>query len=274
VIPCPVVKANVSIFKKLKRGKVILDFGDIWFSQRDPRVYKITSTWYLNAILANFVDYVVMPTMAMTEFVLKLLPSQLRNKVVHIPSAIDTRIVRPTRKASRPRIAYIGSLVGGRIEMLPYIAKKTIAQCKDVEFVVIGSGPMREWLRKKAGEFELERNFTLIGDVKFSELPRVCGDCWVGLSSVREETIYPIDILKSLVYMSLGMPIIASRIIEEASDVLVRTRPDPLSFANAICSLVRNYSLIEELSQRARDRAAKFYDVGVISNKYHNLLAS
>lgn len=275
VLPSPVFRANVSAAKKLMRSTVILDFGDVWYSRRDPRLYKRLSTLYLIAMIKGFVDYVVMPTRSMTELARMLLPERLRGRVVHIASSIDTDIIRPTRKSDRPRIAYIGSLVGRGVEMLPYIARETLRRCGGAEFVVVGTGPLRGWLERKVADLGLSKAFTFIGDVEFGKLSGVCGDCWIGLSLVHENTIYPVDVLKSLLYMALAMPVVSYIHIEEAEGALVNVpRPEPAFFVEAICSLIKDDATREELSRAARQRASKLYDIRVSASRYHRLLTA
>ena len=272
VLPVPIVRANVAVTKKLEGATVILDFGDVWYSERDPKLYKSLSTRYLVAVAGRFADYVVMPTRMMSELARRLLPEELRGKVVHIPSSIDTTMIRPRAKSDRPRAAYVGSLVGRGVEMLPYLAREASRRC-GAEVVVIGSGPLEGWLRRKAEEMGLEGALTIEGPVEFQRLPDACGDCWMGLSLSREETIYPVDILKALVYMALAMPVVSYIDIEEAEGVSVKVpRPDPSSFAEAICALVKDDSLREELSRKARRRAEELYEVKSVSGRYAALL--
>ncbi len=272
VLPSPIFRANVSVVKKLKGQLVVFDFGDVWYSPRDPRLYKVLSTWYLAAVVDRFVDYLVMPTRALAEFARRLMPERLRDKVLHIPSSIDTDVIRPARKSDRPRVAYVGSLVGRGIEMLPYIAREVARRCGGAEFVVVGEGPLKAWLEHKAADLGLGKAFTFVGGVEFERLPEVCGDCWIGLSLVRESTIYPVDVLKSLLYMALAMPIVSSIYIEEAENVMIKVPPTAGSFAETICKLIKDDTLRGELSARARARAVNAYDIRHIAGKYYSLL--
>ena len=271
-LPVPIVKANVAIAKRLEGATVILNFGDVWYSERDPELYKSLSTRYLIAVAGRFADYIVMPTRAMFELARRLLPEELRGKVVHIPSSIDTSMIKPRAKSDKPRVAYVGSLVGRGVEMMPYLAREANRRC-GAEVVVIGSGPLKSWLSRKAEEMGLKGALTIEGPVEFQRLPDACGDCWIGLSLSRKKTIYPVDILKTLVYMALAMPVVSYIDIEEAEGVSVRVpQPDPSSFAEAICALIKDDSLREELSRKARRRAEELYDVKPISGRYVTLL--
>jgi len=275
VLPSPIFKANVAIIKKLHKAPVLVDFGDIYFSRNDPLWYIRFSTKYLAAILTKYADYVVLPTKKMLTLFRKMFP-QLSKKLIHIPSSIDTEIFTPLKKTPHPTIAFIGSLSYGRgAELLPAIIRKVIKYYDETQFTIAGSGSLKGFLEKQIKAMQLERHVNLVGNVNFLDIPKIFGDHWIGLSLYPRETIYPVDVLKALAYMSLGMPIVSFTHIEEAEEVSIRVAPyDVDRYIQAILNLIGNEELRRSLSQRARHTAISRYEIRVVAREYHILLNS
>ncbi|MEM1637582.1 MAG: glycosyltransferase family 4 protein [Pyrobaculum sp.] len=271
VLPSPIFKANVAVIKKACRDIVIADFGDIYFSQNDPYAYKLISSMYLDVILTKYVDYVIVPTRKMLMFFQKLMP-HLSSKVIHIPSSINTSIFKPNNPTPNPTIAYIGALTPGRgVELLPAIIKETVKYISDAEFIIIGSGPLEGYLKRAIARFGLSSHARFMGDVDYWDIPKVCRGCWIGLSLYPRESIYPVDILKALTYMSLGMPIVSSVDIEEAEGAAIKVKYSVDEFLRAIIELVRNDELRLTISHKARYIAINKYDNNIITKRYISL---
>lgn len=272
VLPSPIFRINIAPIKKFLRSAVLADFGDIYFSSKDPQWYIRFSTKYLNIFMTNYVDYVILPTRKMLKLFQRTFP-HISHKAIHIPSSIDTSHFMPSRKTSKPTIAYIGALVYGKgVELLPSIIYKIIRFYDDVSFVIIGSGPLEIHLRQVLKKYELEKYVYFVGNLNFFDIPKICGGCWIGLSLYPGETVYPVDILKALIYMSLEMPIITSTNIEEAKDVAIRTQFSSDKFVEAILRLIRNDELRKRISQKSRQIVVNNYDIRIVARRYHNLL--
>ncbi|MEM1510348.1 MAG: glycosyltransferase family 4 protein [Nitrososphaerota archaeon] len=270
VMPCPIFRANVLL---VKRAPLILDFGDVWFSEKDTFFYKYFSMVYLSYFF-KFAHRVIMPTSRMTEYARRLFP-HVKSRILHIPSSIDTDAIKPSRKSSSPVIAYIGTLNPGRgVEILPKIIEMSINRVGDILFKIVGSGPLLEWLKRETGRRGSSKYVNYLGDVSFYDLPFIVGDAWLGLSLYPRATLYPVDILKALAYMSMGMPLVTSTYIEEALEASLQVPFDPRAFVEAIYNLVVNDSIREQMSYRAREICVKRYDVKLIARKYVQVIAS
>jgi len=275
VMPSPIFKVNVAtIKKKIHEAPVLVDFGDIYFSSSDPSLYKHFSTNYLNIFLTKYVDYLVLPTERMLEIFRRAFP-HLFYKMIHIPSSIDTELFTPSRKTPYPTIAFIGSLSYGRgAEILPAIIRKVVRSFSEVRFLIAGSGTLKSQIEKTVNAMQLKKYVDFIGNVDFLDIPKIFGSCWIGLSLYPTETLYPVDVLKALAYMSLGVPLVSSTYIEEAKEVSIKVPFSAEKFAEAILSLIKNEELRSILSKKARQLAIDNYDVHVIAKKYHTLLSS
>ncbi|MEM0235671.1 glycosyltransferase family 4 protein [Thermofilum sp.] len=271
VMPCPIFRANVLL---IKRGSpLILDFGDIWFSEKDISFYRYFSMAYLSYFF-KFARRVIMPTSRMTEYARRLFP-HVKSRILHIPSSIDTDAIKPSRKSSSPVITYVGTLNPGRgLEILPKIVEKSVKKIEDVLFKIVGSGPLLEWLKRETERRGLSKYVSYLGDISFYDLPSIVGDAWLGLSLYPRATLYPVDVLKALTYMSMGMPLITSTYIEEALGVSLQVPFDPRAFAEAIYNLVVNDSIREQMSYMAREICVKRYDVKLIAKKYEQIITS
>ena len=192
------------------------------------------------------------------------------DKIAVVPCPIPTGLVERARGAAgkrrrwaKIRVATVANLVWQKgLSYLILAAKKVCEHVKNVEFIVVGDGPLREELMRQVRGLGLEGRVRFLGRLPYEEALGVMAssDIFV-LPSVYDQL--PMVILEA---MALGKPVVATRVcgipdvIEDGRTGLLVEPRDPEGLAAAILKLVEDPGLREELSQRAR-LAAEHYDV-------------
>ena len=164
------------IMRRMNGGKLIVDIGDIWPDELDvlpgrfPRLIMMLSARFANVIQSK-ADVI---TVASSWLVLKLKPRFPNKTISLLPSGIPEselgridrreskrKICHMIRKQSKsPLIVYAGSL-GYAQPLKPLIM--TAKRLQNVEFVICGSGELRQELRAFANKLQLQNVHFLEG---------------------------------------------------------------------------------------------------------------
>lgn len=138
-------------------------------------------------------------------------------------------------------------------------SKIVLSQFKDVIFLVVGEGELRDELQEMCNSLGLEDNFRYAGRRK--EIPEILGltDIFV-LPSLFEGL--PLVILEA---MAAGKPVIASNIsgipeavIDGATGILVPSQNEK-ELAGAIVDLLTNPIKRESMGEKGKERASKYF---------------
>ncbi|MBI2844755.1 MAG: glycosyltransferase [Armatimonadetes bacterium] len=136
-----------------------------------------------------------------------------------------------------------------------------------VRLVIVGDGPLKEELNRRAKELNAEELVIFAGPR--SDIPRVLSAIDVfALSSIREGL--PVSLLEA---MAAGKPITATKVggipetVRDRQEALLvePNRPDEL--AAAILELSANPELAKELGLRAQRRAVRYYSAAATARK-------
>ena len=161
------------------------------------------------------------------------------------------------------RIVTVANLIWQKgLSYLIAAAKKVCEHMRNVKFIVVGEGPLRDELLRQIKELKLEDKVVLTGSLPYEEALKLMtsADIFV-LPSVYDQL--PIVILEA---MALGKPVVATNVcgipevVEDARTGLLVKPSDVDSLAEAILKLIESPELRERLSQEA-SRAATCYDI-------------
>jgi glycosyltransferase involved in cell wall biosynthesis len=112
---------------------------------------------------------------------------------------------------------------------------------KDVHWVILGEGRMRDYVQSKIIELNLENTFHLLGAFPSEDMPNffTCADALI--VSLKKGTIFSHTIPSKIQsYLACGKPILTSldgegsRVVEEANAGFISPSEDPIAFANII----------------------------------------
>ena len=190
------------------------------------------------------------------------------DKITVIPCPIPVELIRKVQAgAEKPddvmRIITVANLIWQKgLNYLIAAAKKVCEHMRNVEFIIVGEGPLRDEFLRQIRELKLEDKVVLAGSLPYEEALKLMAsaDIFV-LPSVYDQL--PIVILEA---MALGKPVVATNVcgipevIEDAKTGLLVKPSDVDSLAETILRLIENPELRERLSQEA-SRAATCYDI-------------
>ncbi len=186
-----------------------------------------------------------------------------RSKLSVVPNGVDTDVFRPDpsrKKGSKKRILSVGRLVPNKgIQVLVRAAPAVLAE-HDVEFLVIGRGPMLAELESLARKEGVREAFSFLGLVpSVSDMLQTC-DVFVRPSMTEG---MPLTVLEA---MACGVPVVAtsvagtSEIVHQGSTGLLCPPGDAHSLAQAINASLDDPQLAKRLGENGRAMVGKGYD--------------
>jgi glycosyltransferase involved in cell wall biosynthesis len=111
----------------------------------------------------------------------------------------------------------------------------------DVKWIILGDGRMKQYVKQKIKELNLENNFYLLGSFASTEMPKYfsCADALI--VSLKKDPIFSLTIPSKIQsYLACGKPIITcldgegSRIIEEANAGFTSPSENPIALTEII----------------------------------------
>lgn len=133
-------------------------------------------------------------------------------------------------------------------------AAEKLKSYKDIHWVIIGDGRMRQWAQEQVAGFDLGKNFLFLGKYPAEQMPRYFALADVLLVTLKNEEIFKFTIpAKVQSYLACAKPIVASlagegaRIIKEAGAGLVCRPENPGALAEKVLEAYH----MEESARRA-----------------------
>ncbi|MFH0806282.1 MAG: glycosyltransferase family 4 protein [Candidatus Brennerbacteria bacterium] len=149
---------------------------------------------------------------------------------------------------------------------------------KNITFLLVGSGALKEACEKRAVELDLS-NVVFAGELSREEMPRYFGRANVGLNTLSTDPLFA-DVISSKIfdYMAAGIPTVVNhegegaRIVQKAKCGIVAEGGNPRSLADCVLELYKDRALTRAMGERGRVYAATHYDKCVIAENLHSLL--
>lgn len=160
-------------------------------------------------------------------------------------------------------------------------AKMLKDENKLVYWLIIGEGRMKDYVKKKITDFQLENNFLLLGSFPSNKMPDYFSCADVLLVSLKRDPIFSLTIpSKVQSYMACGKPIVASldgegsRIIQEAEAGFISDAEDAVGLKNCIDKAL-SLSPIElsQLGMNARKYFEKEFERGQLLDRLEHILS-
>jgi len=152
-------------------------------------------------------------------------------------------------------IGYVGALRKCKgphllIEAIPYILK----EIKNITFLIVGDGPLRETLKRMIKEYNIEKNVKMIGRVSHSDLTYYYNQMRLLVVPSFTEGL-PAVILEA---MACGVPVLATPvggiadIIYDGENGFLLKSNHPQEIAKRVVELMKNHNaLLEKVSERS-----------------------
>ncbi len=191
-------------------------------------------------------------------------------KIELIPNAVDTNRFRPRKARQKNLVAWVGRFVPEKgLDCLIKAAKIVVKEYKNVEFALIGYGPLKEKAMKCAYDFGLSNNVHFMGPLSRDEVADLLGKASVFVLPSLKEGL-PLSLLEA---MASGVATVGSH-VQGISDVVTHERngllvpsENPEALANAIVTLLVDESLRRRLGQNARRLMEKKHNWNIVTSK-------
>jgi glycosyltransferase involved in cell wall biosynthesis len=184
------------------------------------------------------------------------------NRVEVIGNGVNTKIFHPiydeTLLGSRRNrlgitkedvvIAFVGNLALWQgVNVLIESAFQLLANNKNLKFLIVGEGFLRDFLEKKISDSKYEKKFIFTGMIQYEDIPvliNIADICVAPFISGRNR-ITGVSPIKVFEYMACGKPVISSKIeglefIEEERAGRLIEPEDVIGLEKALCDLIKN----------------------------------
>jgi glycosyltransferase involved in cell wall biosynthesis len=201
-------------------------------------------------------------------------------KIRIVPNGVDLQRFKPTDVCEEVKdeigceknqhvVLFVGRLVPRKgLHFLIEAAKDVLEKRRDVMFLVVGDGPLKNHLFSYSTEIGVSKNFIFLGDVDDQTLPALynCADMFA-LPSVQEGQ--GISLLEA---QATAKPVVAfnvsavSEVVKnEETGLLIK--PDSTKLANAILCLLSNTSVREKMGRNGREFVRKNFSWDICAKR-------
>jgi len=204
-----------------------------------------------------------------------------KEKIVYIPNGVDTNFFKPLSnvKKSDNIVLFVGNLVkdkGVDLLLKAFIKCRKRLKNQNLKLVIIGEGYMRHVLEKVVKEVGLVDSVKFLGRLSHEELVKIYNMATVTVLPSRKEGL-PLVPLES---MACGTPVIATAtegtrdIITHGVDGLLVPIGDVEKLAEAICTVVSNSELRDQMGKNARKKVEEKFSWKIVKEKLKEVYMS
>ncbi len=268
----------------IKRIIALTHGHEVWWSKVWP------FTWAMKSIARN-VDHLTYLGEFTGRAISRTINSSAQSAMVKIAPGIDTEHFAPSDSSAlksqlaikdKKVIVSVGRLVHRKgqdvlIEAMPQILSKI----PKAHLLLIGEGPYRQYLEKRAKDLEIDSHITFIGRVMYSDLPKyIClGEVFVMPSRSRLAGLEVEGL--GIVYLeasACGLPVIAGNsggapdaVIDGVTGVVVDGK-DQHVIATSIVNLLEDQEKAREMGRNGREWVINQWRWEIWSEKFRALL--
>jgi phosphatidylinositol alpha-1,6-mannosyltransferase len=268
----------------IKRIIALTHGHEVWWSKVWP------FTWAMKSIARN-VDHLTYLGEFTRRAISRTINSSAQSAMVKIAPGIDTEHFAPSDSSElksqlgitdKKVIVSVGRLVHRKgqdvlLEAMPQILSKI----PKAHLLLIGEGPYRQYLEKRAKDLEIDSHITFIGRVMYSDLPKyIClGEVFVMPSRSRLAGLEVEGL--GIVYLeasACGLPVIAGNsggapdaVIDGVTGVVVDGK-DQHVIATSIVNLLEDQEKAREMGRNGREWVINQWRWEIWSEKFRALL--
>jgi L-malate glycosyltransferase len=178
------------------------------------------------------------------------------------------------RRAGLLRVGMIARMntLSKNHRMFLRVAARLRTKFSDLEFILVGDGPLRPELERQAVDLGIRNHVHFLGDRR--DIPAILASIDVSVLPTDSESLSNV-VIES---MAAGVPVVASRVggnpelIGENRGILV-SPGDEQSFTTEIERLLGDSSAKAELARNARTFAEKHFTISEMQQRYEDLYA-
>lgn len=160
-------------------------------------------------------------------------------------------------------IIFVGNLTPWQgVEYLIYAAQQIIEKNKNVKFLIVGDGVIKQNLIELCMELNLVDNFIFTGMVKYEDVPKYISISDIGVVPLAAGRIC--SPMKLFEYLSSGIPVVASdnetirNILTNYEGIMVKSE-DSTDLAIALTKLLNNEQLRKQMGNNGRKLVMEKY---------------
>jgi glycosyltransferase involved in cell wall biosynthesis len=187
-----------------------------------------------------------------------------KEKIAYIHDGVDVDFFKPLgdKYKENDLVLFVGNLMREKgVHKLLYAFYLCKKRLKNLKLLIVGDGYLRNYLERKIKEFNLQNDVKLAGRLSFEELRGIYNRATVTVLPSMSESLGMV-LLES---MACKTPVIATinegslEIITHMKDGILVPQNDIKSLSDAICILITNDDLREEMGERARQKVLKSF---------------
>jgi glycosyltransferase involved in cell wall biosynthesis len=200
-------------------------------------------------------------------------------KIRIVPNGVDPQMFRPIEGLeklkrrigidNRQCILFVGGLIPRKgLHFLMEAAKQVVKENKEIRFVIVGDGPLKNHLIAYSKKSGIYNNFVFLGNVSDDSLSKLynCADVFV-LPSVQEG-----QGLALLEAQATAKPVVAFNVGGVSEIVLDKQtgrliEPDSIELAKVILSLLSDKSLREKMGHLGREFVCNNFSWDICAQK-------
>jgi len=282
------------LFSKLYNIPLVMEVNGIMVDEaslkNSPKLYTYMLK-FCEKIYYSRAYKIIAVTEGLKEEITKLynIPEE---KVTVIGNGVNTEVFKPLLDSfdlkkkygltGKKIVTFVGVLEPWQgLEYLVESAKKVLENKPDVVFLIIGNGPLKKILIKKARDMKIEENFVFTGSVPYEEVPIYINmsDMCVAPFILKRNDKIGISPLKIYEYMACGKAIVCSKIknlhfLDEIKAGILVEPENPHQISEAILKLLDNEKLRNEMGKRGREETVNNYSWDSIAKRVEDLCLS
>lgn len=239
----------------------------------DPRFYRTA------AIFRDRIFRWIAPTRGVADNFAAFAGTKNQERVNVIPHGINTAIFNPESRSSQAsnRIAFVGYIAENKgVDLLPQIIHQVSQKYPDVHLDVVGYGPLRETLESQFCEYGLEKNLTIHGALKPTEVADVLQNSNVFLLPTRVEG-FGLAVVEAMLCGSVpvvtNIPGVTDQLFENGQSGFLVERDDVAGFAEAVLTVISTPEHCQVLSLRTSQDGLNRFSRGRMIADYEQIFA-
>jgi len=257
-MPSPFTKAlPILPILKLIDAPLVLDFGDPWWKNSDPELYKRISSKVIQ-LQSNESMLIT----SLSKLILKLIDHE--NKA-WIPMGVNPEFLR--LGSTKPRdglVGFLGSFIrrNGADLIIPMLSR-LIKSGIDTKFMLIGGGDLLPIIREEAAKRGLNERIIFTGSVSRHEIPHLLSMCSVLVAPYMESPelhfIFPTKVPEM---MALRRPVVTARLYEivttfKVNEEVLAARYDVTDYVDKITLLINDDYLRRRIADNGYVKVSK-----------------
>ncbi len=269
----PIFVTFPGLLAKLLAGKRwIVDVRDLWIDAsvslgfiKKGSLYEKVSRRFERLFYSRS-DLVTVTTQESANRILRSYPGLGRDKFVLLSNGVDTeKFYRPAAKKKR-QIIFSGNIGHAQDLEKVIMAMGEVSKKHDVRLLIVGDGDLKELLVRRVRENNLEDCVIFRDLVPRDEVPELISESCIGVAPLKDiETLEYAIPTKVFEYMACGIPFVGcsrgeiANIADKSKGGII-ARNDVKAIADAICGLLDNPRLEEEMGDNGRSYVKEHYD--------------